>query len=298
VSPAEYYVYNRTKGTVSFLFSARPDLAGLPLATMKPVQFKARDGMILHAYLTVPPGVEATSLPAVILVHDGPWLRDDWGFKPEVQWLANRGYACLQINFRGSTGFGKQFLNAGNTEWGGKMQDDLADGARWLVDQGLADPKRIGLYGVSYGGYAVLSGLTKTPGQYACGISVGGIMDLLGFGRSIPSYMIPLLRMFSRRVGDPTTDEDLLKSRSPMNAVDQVRAPLMLVQGANDPQVKKTDVEQFRDRLQKAGRKVEYLEFTDEGRGIGRPENRLKFYAQAEKFLAQYLGGRAEPETP
>lgn len=294
--PVTYYSYDRSSKKGTFLFTARPKLEGLTLAEMRPVTYKARDGMTIHAYLSVPPGVEAKNLPTVINVHGGPWYRDTWGYHPEAQWLANRGYACLQINFRGSTGYGKEFINAADREWGGKMQDDLTDGLKWIVGQGIADPKRIAIYGGSYGGYATLAGLTFTPDLYACGVDIVGPSNLLTWLNTIPPYWEPMKPLFYKRIGDPAKDEEFLKSRSPLFHIDRIRVPLLIAQGANDPRVKRDESLQIRDALQKAGKTVEFMEFPDEGHGFAKPENRLKFYAAAEKFLATHIGGRAEPE--
>ena len=292
--PIEYYVYDTETKTATYLFPHRPELSGLPLAEMRPVSFQSRDGLTLHGYLTLPVGVGGKNLPAVINVHGGPWYRDSWGFNPEPQWLANRGYACLQINFRGSTGYGKEFINAGDREWGGKMQDDLSDGVAWLIKEGIADPKRIAIYGGSYGGYATLTGMTMTPELYVCGVSMVGPSNLITFIQTIPPYWAPMIAMFHQRVGDPEKDHDLLVARSPLTHVDKIRAPLFIAQGANDPRVNRAESLQIVDAMKQAGKPVEYLEFADEGHGFARPENRLKFYAAAEKFLAQHLGGRFE----
>jgi dipeptidyl aminopeptidase/acylaminoacyl peptidase len=292
--PVHYHAYDRASGETDFLFSARPALDGQPLATMKPISYRSRDGLTIHGYLTLPPGREPNGLPAVLNIHGGPWHRDFWGLNPEAQWLANRGYACLQINFRGSTGYGKEFLNAGDREWGGKMQDDVTDGARWLVDEGVADPARIGIYGGSYGGFATLSALTKTPEVFACGVSIVGPSNLITFSRSIPPYWEPLRALFEKRVGDVETEEEFLRSRSPLFRIDRIRAPLLIVQGKNDPRVKREESLQIVEALRQAGKTVDYLEFEDEGHGFAKPENRLAHYARAEKFLAEHLGGRRE----
>ncbi len=293
--PVEFYAYDTKTKQATYLFPHRPELQGLPLAEMKPVQYTARDGLVIHGYLTTPVGVEPKGLPVVINVHGGPWYRDSWGFHPEAQWLANRGYATLQINFRGSVGYGKDFVNAGDKEWGGKMQDDISDGAAWLVQEGIADPKRIAIYGGSYGGYATLSGVTSTPDLYACGISMVGPSNLITFIQTIPPYWAPMMAVFKQRVGDLEKDRELLIARSPLTHVDKIRVPLLIAQGANDPRVNKAESMQIVDALKKAGKPVEYLEFPDEGHGFAKPENRLRFYAAAEKFLAEYLGGRNEP---
>jgi len=292
--PVVYYSYDRASRKGTFLFSARPALEKCILAEMKPVTFKARDGLTIHGLLTLPVGIQPKNLPVVLNVHGGPWARDTWGYDPEAQWLANRGYACLQVNFRGSTGYGKEFINAGDREWGGKMQDDLSDGVHWLIAQGTADPKRVAIYGGSYGGYATLVGMTMTPELYACGISMVGPSNLVSFINTIPPYWESMKSVFDKRLGNPEKDAEFLKSRSPLFYIDQVRAPLFIAQGANDPRVNREESIQIRDALQKAGKAVEYLEFDNEGHGFARPENRLKFYAQSEAFLAKHLGGRAE----
>jgi dipeptidyl aminopeptidase/acylaminoacyl peptidase len=294
--PNSYYAYDRESKTGTFLFSHQPKLEGLPLASMKPVEYKSRDGLTIHAYLTTPVGVPAKDLPAVLLVHGGPWARDNWGFNPTAQWLANRGYAVLQVNFRGSTGYGKKFKNAGNREWGGKMQDDLLDGVDWLVKQGIANPKKIGIMGGSYGGYATLVGLTFTPDVFACGVDIVGPSNIVTLLKSIPPYWAPMKAMFTKRVGDVETEEAFLKSRSPLFFVDKIKSPLLIGQGANDPRVKQAESDQIVEALRKGNKTVEYQVYTDEGHGFLRPENRLHFFARAEVFLARHLGGRAEPE--
>jgi dipeptidyl aminopeptidase/acylaminoacyl peptidase len=292
--PVTYYAYDRTTKTASFLFTNRPKLEHYPLASMKPISFKARDGLTLHGYLTLPIGVEPTNLPMVLNVHGGPWVRDTWGFNPEVQWFANRGYACLQINYRGSTGYGKEFLNAGNRQWGAKMHDDLIDAVNWAIQQGIADPKRIAIYGGSYGGYAALAGAAFTPDVFACAVDVVGPSNIITLINSIPPYWEPMKKQFLNRVGDPETESEFLQSRSPLFRADKIKIPMLIAQGANDPRVKQAESEQIVEALRKKGKDVEYMLFPDEGHGFARPENRLKFYAAAEKFLAKHLGGRAE----
>lgn len=294
--PVAYYSYERATKKGTFLFTHRPELEGLPLAKMEPISYTSRDGLTIHGYLTLPIGVKAENLPTVLNIHGGPWYRDTWGYNPEAQWLANRGYACLQINFRGSTGYGKEFVNAGDKEWGGRMQDDITDGAKWIIEQGIADSTRIGIYGGSYGGYAVLSGLTTTPDLYACGVDMVGPSNLISFIQTIPPYWEPLKILFGQRVGNLETDTEFLKSRSPLFFVDRIQAPLFIAQGANDPRVNREESIQIRDALLEEGKVVEYLEFADEGHGFARPENRLKFYAAAERFLEAHLHGRFEPE--
>jgi len=289
-----YYLYDRDTGEAQLLFVARPDLEQYPLAERRPVRIRARDGRILHGYLTLPPGVEPRNLPAVIYPHGGPWARDFWGWEPIAQWLANRGYAVLQVNFRGSVGYGKDFLNAGNKQWGRAMQDDLTDAAHWLVEQGIADPERIGIMGGSYGGYATLAGLTFTPDLYAAGVDIVGPSNLFTLLESIPPYWKPMVSVFHARMGHPERDAELLRAVSPLFHVENIRAPLLIGQGANDPRVKRTESLQIVEALRQAGKEVEYVEYPDEGHGFFKPENRLDFYRRAERFLAQHLGGRAE----
>jgi dipeptidyl aminopeptidase/acylaminoacyl peptidase len=295
--PVYFYAYDRKTKKGELLFTNRKSLEGLILANMKPITFKARDGLTVQGYLTTPPGVEPKALPLVLNVHGGPWSRDTWGYDGEVQWLANRGYAVLQVNFRGSTGYGKKFLNAADREWGGKMHDDLVDAVAWAVKDGVADTKRIGIFGGSYGGYATLVGLTFTPDLFACGVDIVGPSNLITFQETIPPYWKPFEPIFWGRVGHPVKDAEFLKSRSPLFKVDQIKKPLLIAQGANDPRVKKSESLQMVDALKKAGKVVEYVEYSDEGHGFARPENRLDFYAKAERFLAQHLGGRSQDDS-
>jgi len=292
---ASYYSYARDRKSGSHLFDARPDLAGYELARMEPVSFEARDGLPLEGYLTLPPGASrGDRLPTVLNVHGGPWARDGWGYNPEAQWLANRGYACLQVNYRGSTGYGKAHLNAGDKEWAGKMHDDLVDAVRWAVEEGVAGEERVAIYGGSYGGYAALVGATFTPDLFRCAVDIVGPSSLITLIETIPPYWKPLVSTFHERVGNPETEEEFLKSRSPLFFVDRIRIPLLIAQGANDPRVKQAESEQIVAALKENGIDHEYLLFEDEGHGFARPENRLKFYAAAERFLAKHLGGRAE----
>ena len=293
--PMYYYLYDRPTRQATLLFSNQPALEQLPLAHMKPVTFPARDGLTLQAYLTLPPGVEAKNLPTVLDVHGGPWARDTWGFFPVPQWLANRGYALFQINYRGSSGFGKAFANAGNRQWGGAMHEDLLDGVNWLLSQGIADPKHIAIMGGSYGGYAALVGLTFTPEVFACGVDIVGPSSIVTLIRSIPPYWKPMMKMFAHRVGDVDTEEEFLQSRSPLYFADRIRRPLLIGQGANDPRVKQAESDRIVQTMRQAKLPVEYVVYTDEGHGFARPENRLHFYGLTEQFLAKHLGGRAEP---
>ena len=294
-APRCYYLYNRTTKRCTRLFSSNQRLAACILARKTPISYTARDGLTLHGYLTTPVGVPAKDLPMVLLVHGGPWDRDRWPFDAKSQWLANRGYAVLQVNYRGSTGYGKAVLNAGNREWGGKMQDDLTDGVRWAVGQGIANPKRLAIMGDSYGGYAVLAGLAFTPGLFTCGVELSGPSDL---------YMLRKLRGDLNTtygtpenvvIGDPAKDAEMLKARSPYYAVDRITAPLLIGQGANDPRVSAAVTDELVTALRAAKKSVQYLTFADEGHGLARPANQQQFFALAESFLAKYLGGRSEP---
>lgn len=291
--PHAFYSYDRGAKTGEHLFDDRPELAQYELARMRPVSFTARDGLEIHGYLTLPEGAELP-VPMVLNVHGGPWARDYWGYDPEAQWFANRGYACLQVNYRGSTGYGKDFLNAGDREWGAKMHDDLVDAVEWAVREGIADPRRVAIYGGSYGGYAALVGAAFTPDLFCCAVDIVGPSNLITLINSIPPYWRPLVAQFHERVGNPETEEEFLKSRSPLFKADRIKIPLLIAQGANDPRVKQAESEQIVAALKERGVDYEYLLFEDEGHGFARPENRLKFYAAAERFLAKHLGGRAE----
>jgi dipeptidyl aminopeptidase/acylaminoacyl peptidase len=302
--PVRYYRYDRPTKQTKFLFSNRKSLEGLPLVKMDPLVIKSRDGMNLVSYLSLPKNVELTAtgrpkqpLPMVLLVHGGPWGRDTWGFDTEHQLLANRGYAALSVNYRGSTGFGKEFTNAGDKQWAAKMHDDLIDAVKWAVHEQIADPKRVAIMGGSYGGYATLVGLTFTPDVFACGVDLVGPSNLLTLLNSIPPYWAPMLQLFKDRVGDPTTGEGkaFLTERSPISRVERITKPLLIGQGANDPRVKQAESDQIVGAMQKKKIPVTYLLFPDEGHGFARPENNLAFYAVAEAFLARQLGGRFEP---
>ncbi len=293
--PLYFYTYDRRTRRATPLFSNQPALERYQLARMQPVSYRSRDGLTIHGYLTLPVGVPPRNLPAILLVHGGPWGRDVWGFNSTAQWLANRGYAVLQINFRGSTGYGKAFLNAGDREWAGRMHDDLIDGKRWLVQQGYADARRVGIMGGSYGGYATLVGLAFTPDEFAAGVDIVGPSNIVTLLQSIPPYWESLRATFRRRVGNEETEQEFLRSRSPLFRAENIRAPLLIGQGANDPRVKQAESEQIVEAMRRANRPVEYIVYTDEGHGFARPANRLHFYAKAEEFLARHLGGRAEP---
>lgn len=302
--PVRYYRYLRERREAQFLFTNRAALEGLPLVKNHPVTIPARDGLNLVCYYSLPresdpdnTGRPRQPLPLALLVHGGPWARDEWGYNPVFQLLANRGYAVLSVNFRGSTGFGKGFINAGNREWGGKMHDDLLDAVQWAVDQGIADPARVAILGGSYGGYAALVGMTFTPEVFACGVDIVGPSNLITLMNTIPPYWQPQIDLFTSRVGDYRTEEgrDFLLTRSPLTYADHIRRPLLIGQGANDPRVKQSESDQIVAAMQEKNIPVTYALYPDEGHGFARPENNLSFFAVTEAFLAEHLGGRYEP---
>lgn len=293
-APVYYYLYDRPAKKATLLFSNRPELEKYKLAKVKPVQYKARDGMTIYGYLTTPAGREAKNLPLVVFPHGGPWARDLWGYDPYAQWLSNRGYAVLQPNFRASTGYGKQYLNAGDRQWAGAMHTDLLDGRDWVVKQGIADDKKVCIMGGSYGGYATLAGVTFSPDAFACGVDIVGPSNLNTLLKTIPPYWATFVAIFHKRMGE---DEAFLKSQSPLFKADQIKAPLLIGQGANDPRVNKAESDQIVAAMRKNSKPVEYYVFPDEGHGFARPENRTAFNAASEEFLAKYLGGRFEPPT-
>ena len=297
--PAAAYLYDRTERTLEKLYESRPDLAEAPLAPMHPVIVTARDGLDLVCYLTRPLDAAGPS-PLVLLVHGGPWARDEFGYNPYHQWLANRGYAALSVNFRGSTGFGKAFINAGDREWGRKMDDDLLDAADWAIEQGIADPARIAIMGGSYGGYATLAAMTRNPERYACGVDIVGPSNLETLLATVPPYWESFRAILLKALGDPATPEGLalLRERSPVYAADRLARPLLIGQGANDPRVKQAESDQMVAALKAKSIPVTYVLFPDEGHGFARPENNIAFMAIAEHFLAAHLGGRAEPLGP
>jgi dipeptidyl aminopeptidase/acylaminoacyl peptidase len=292
--PVTYFTYDPATHAGRFLFDARPELTRFGLAAMEPFSFTSRDGLTIHGYATFPPGAGRSGLPAVINVHGGPQVRDVWGFDPEAQWLANRGYLCVQVNYRGSTGYGKAFVNAGDREWGAKMHDDLLDAVDYIAGQGWADRDRVAVYGGSYGGYAALVGAAFTPDVFRCAVDIVGPSNLKTLLETIPPYWAPVIAQLYRRVGNPETDADFLWSRSPLSRVRDIRIPLLIAQGANDPRVKQAESEQIVAALEEAGIDHQYMLFPDEGHGFAKPENRLTFYAAAERFLARHLGGRFE----
>jgi dipeptidyl aminopeptidase/acylaminoacyl peptidase len=297
--PGSVYVFDREKGTVEFLYKSRPELPSEHLANMKPIRYTARDGLEIPAYLTLPKGVEPKNLPTVLFVHGGPWARDYYGYDAIAQFLANRGYVVLQPNFRGSTGYGKEFLNAGNKEWGtGAMQHDLTDAVKWLVEQGYSDPNKVAIAGGSYGGYATLAGLAFTPDIYAAGFDIVGPSNIITLLNSIPPYWEPMKKMFAVRVGDMDDPGELkmLQEQSPLNYAENITKPLFVVQGANDPRVKKAEADQIVVALRELGRDVEYMLAMDEGHGFSGLENRIAMFFAMEKFFAKYLGGRYQED--
>ncbi len=303
-APGTYHLYDREAGALTELFSVRPDLEPYTLSDMQPLEIASRDGMTLVSYLSLPPGADANGdgrpeepLPMVLFVHGGPWGRDAYGYSSIHQWLANRGYAVLSVNFRGSTGFGKAFVAAGDHEWGRKMHDDLLDGVAWAVDQGITTPDQVAIMGGSYGGYATLAGLTFTPDAFACGVDIVGPSNLETLLESVPPYWASFYEVLTRAVGDPRTPEGeaLLRERSPLYAAGDISKPLLIGQGANDPRVKQAESDQIVDAMRESGMPVTYVLFPDEGHGFARPENNLAFMAVAEGFLSSCLGGRQEP---
>ncbi len=295
--PVSYVLWDRTNMKATHLFDHQPALSHFKLARMEPFAYSARDGVVVYGYLTFPEHMARSNRPTVVNVHGGPWARDTWGYDPEAQWLANRGYLCMQVNFRGSTGYGKEFVNLANKQWGGTMHDDILDAVKWGLDRGYVDPDRVAIYGGSYGGYEALVGAAFSPDVFRCAVDMVGPSNLITLIESIPPYWEPIIAQFHTRVGNPETERDLLWSRSPLSRVDQIKIPLLIAQGANDPRVKRAESEQIVAALQERGIDHEYLLFPDEGHGFARPENRLKFYAAAEAFLAKHLGGRAEPDA-
>jgi dipeptidyl aminopeptidase/acylaminoacyl peptidase len=299
-----YYLYDTTNKTPTYLFSSEDDLDKAPLVHMHPATIKTRDGLDMVIYYSLPGGTDSDGdgvpdrpVPMVLHPHGGPWARDHWGYSPIHQWLANRGYAVMTVNFRSSTGFGKSFTNAGNFEWGGKILEDQIDAVAWAIERGIADRDKIAVMGGSFGGYSTLAGLTMHPDVYACGVDIVGPSNLITLLESVPEYWKPMLDMLKSRVGDNETEEGkaLLRKHSPLSYVDNIKKPLLIGQGANDPRVKQAESDQIVSAMQDKGIPVTYVLYSDEGHGFARPENRLSFFAVAEAFLAEHLGGRFEP---
>lgn len=289
-----YYQYDSETDTLTHLSDQSPWIDPDNMAEMRPICYESRDGLFIHAYLTLPKGVPAKNLPLVVHPHGGPQARDSWGFRPEPQFLANRGYAVLQPNFRGSTGYGKQFMRMGFHEWGKKMQDDLTDGVNYLVDLGIVDPARVGIFGASYGGYATLAGLAFTPDVYAAGVSYVGPSNLFTLINSIPPYWEPFREQLYEMVGNPETDVDFLHEISPLFSADRIDDPLMILQGANDPRVKQAESDQIVANLRTRGVPVPYMLKSNEGHGFSNQENQFDANRAVEQFFAEYLGGRKE----
>jgi dienelactone hydrolase len=299
--PGEAYLFERKTHKLTLQYRVREKLPRESLAEMKSIRYKSSDGLEIPAYITLPKGISGKSLPTIIFPHGGPWGRDVWGYNGYAQFFANRGYAVLSMNFRGSTGYGKKFLDAGNKEWGRKMQDDVTWGVKYLVDEGIADPKRVGIFGGSYGGYATLAGVTVTPDLYAAAVELFGPSNLITLLESIPPYWESIRVMFYKRMGDPTTPEGkaMLIERSPLTSAAKIKTPLMIAQGANDARVNHAESEQIVIALRDRGFPVEYLLIPDEGHGFARPVNNMATVMATEKFFAQYLGGRyQEGGTP
>jgi dipeptidyl aminopeptidase/acylaminoacyl peptidase len=301
VDPGSVYLYDREKSKIELLYKSRPELPSKHLAEVKPIRYKSRDGLEIPAYLTLPRGVEHENLPLLVVPHGGPWSRDYWGYDPYAQFMANRGYVVFQMNFRGSTGYGKKFLNAGNKEWGfGYMQHDITDGVKYLIEQGIADPDRVGIFGGSYGGYATLAGVTFTPDLYAAAVPYVAPSNLVTLIESFPAYWGPFIKRWYLRVGDPKDEADKkdLIARSPLFLADKIKTPMLVVHGLNDPRVKKSESDQLVVALRERGVNVEYIVAPDEGHGFRAPDNRLALAVAAEKFLAKHLGGRYQEDVP
>jgi dipeptidyl aminopeptidase/acylaminoacyl peptidase len=299
--PVHYYIWSRPNRSGTLLFSQRPALDALTLARMRPVVIRSRDGLDLNAFLTLPPGVEPRRLPLVLMVHGGPWSRDQWGFDPTTQWLANRGYAVLRVNYRGSSGYGKRFIAASFKQWGRGMLDDLVDAVDWAVQEGVADPQRLAVYGSSYGGYATLAALTFAPSKFACGVDMFGPSHLRTFIESVPPQWKPMRAVLDTRIGnvDDPADLKLLEEVSPLAHADRIRRPLLIAQGARDPRVKRAESDRMVEALRGRKAEVEYVVYPDEGHGFSKPANRVDFQSRAERFLAKCLGGRSEaPAAP
>lgn len=285
-----YYFYDQKAQKLDKLTEVGPWLRQDEMTEMKPVTYKSRDGLSIHGYLTLPLGKEAKNLPLIVNPHGGPWVRDKWGFNPEVQFLANRGYAVLQMNYRGSTGYGRSFWEASFKQWGLKMQDDITDGVQYLIDEGIADPDKVAIYGGSYGGYATLAGLTFTPDLYACGVDYVGVSNLFTFMQTIPPYWKPMLEMMYEMVGHPEQMKEQFEQTSPALQAHKIKAPLLIAQGAKDPRVNKAESDQIVEALKERGVDVDYMVKENEGHGFRNEENRFEFYEEMEKFLAKYLG--------
>ena len=294
IGPATYWLFDRVQKKGTFLFDHQPLYKHYTLSAMQPITYQARDGLTIHAYLTLPCTYKGEKVPLVLRVHGGPWERTEWGLNPEGQWFASRGYAVLQVDYRGSTGYGKAFVHAGDKQWGRSMQNDLTDAVHWAINSGIADPKHIAIYGTSYGGYAALSGAAFTPELYCCAVDTVGPSNIITLLNAAPSYLKVMLDNIYLRVGHPEKDKEYLEAVSPALHVENIKIPLLIAHGANDSLVKQAESEQIVAELKKKKMNYQYLLFADEGHGLVKPQNKLKFYKVAEKFLAQHLGGRNE----
>jgi len=288
-TPGVRYLYHAKTDKLVKLGDHNPRINPADMATMKPVTYTSRDGLKINGYLTLPAGREAKNLPVIVNPHGGPWARDSWGYNPEIQFLANRGFAVFQMNFRGSTGYGRAFWEKSFKQWGKTMQDDITDGVQWLIKEGIADPKRVGIYGGSYGGYATLAGVTYTPDLYAAAVDYVGVANLFTFMKTIPPYWAPFLKMMHEMVGDPEKDKELMTASSPVFHVDKIKTPLFVAQGANDPRVNKNESDQMVEALKKRGIEVQYMVKDNEGHGFHNEENRYDFYGAMEGFFTKHL---------
>jgi dipeptidyl aminopeptidase/acylaminoacyl peptidase len=290
-SLGSYYIYDKNSDIITKITDVSPWINENEMSEVKPITYNSRDGFVIHGYLTLPKGLEHKNLPVVVNPHGGPWHRDSWGYNPEVQFLANRGFAVLQMNFRGSTGYGRKFWESSFKQWGKTMQDDISDGVEWLIEQGIADRKRIAIYGASYGGYATLAGLTFTPDLYAAGVDYVGVSNLFTFMKSVPPYWTPFLEMLYEMVGHPEKDQEQMTAVSPVFHVDKIKAPLFIAQGRQDPRVNVNESDQMVEALKKRGIDVPYMVKDNEGHGFHNEENRFDFYEAMEKFLEKHLLG-------
>lgn len=286
-----YYTYNMLTFKSEYLFHSDPQLLNYTFAPMEPMEFTASDGLNIEGYITFPVGLKRKDLPLILMVHGGPWARDFWGFNTEVQWLANRGYAVLQVNFRGSTGFGSEFTLAGDGEWAGAMQRDLLDAVKWAIDEGYANEDRVAIYGASYGGYAALVGATQSSGIFACAVDMFGPSSLITLVNNMPAYWESEREALYRSIGNPETDRELMEEKSPLYHADEIEIPLLIVQGGRDVRVTDIEAQQMVDAIEDAGLEVEYMYFPDAGHGFTSFSQREEFYTVCEEFLAEYLGG-------
>jgi len=295
--PVSYYAFDRTSKKGTFLFYNQPELNNYTLSPMEEIYFTSRDGLTIHGYITYPQGLKRSNLPLVMYVHGGPWWRDTWGYNPTVQWFANRGYVCMQVNYRGSIRYGKQFLHAGYKEWGGKMHDDIVDAVKWAIENNIADPHRIAIYGTAYGGYEALVGATVTPDLFCCAVAIDCPSNLITLIQSASSYLKVYRNRLIKRIGDPESEKDFLMSRSPFYMIEDIKIPILIAHGLNNQRVRSTESYQIVKAMKSKGIEAEYIVFPNEGRVVT-PKNLVKFHIIAEKFLAKHLGGRVEERQP